>query len=82
MRKIIGFLFVAFIFSFHSSLSLAESTLTNLVKKIQPAVATIITYDENKKPFKQGSGFFIDPEGHIITNYHILDGAYEAEVKI
>ncbi|MBV8870180.1 MAG: trypsin-like peptidase domain-containing protein, partial [Acetobacteraceae bacterium] len=24
-----------------------------------------------------GSGFVIDPKGEIVTNYHVIDGAYE-----
>jgi serine protease Do len=28
-----------------------------------------------------GSGFFINPRGHIITNYHVLSRAAKAEIK-
>ena len=28
-----------------------------------------------------GSGFFVDKDGGLITNYHVLDGAYAADVK-
>jgi len=28
----------------------------------------------------QGSGFVVDKEGHIVTNYHVIDGAKEIEV--
>jgi S1-C subfamily serine protease len=28
-----------------------------------------------------GSGFVIDKEGHIVTNYHVIDGASEIEVS-
>ncbi|HSK16344.1 MAG TPA: trypsin-like peptidase domain-containing protein [Gaiellaceae bacterium] len=28
-----------------------------------------------------GSGFVIDKEGHIVTNYHVIDGAQEVEVN-
>lgn len=59
----------------------AEVNLTKLVKKIQPAVVTVITYDINKKVLLQGTGFFVDKKGHLITNYHVLKGAFNAEVK-
>lgn len=59
----------------------ADVNLVELVKEIRPAVVTVITYDEDKKPSGLGSGFFIDKEGHLITNYHVLKGAYSAEVK-
>jgi S1-C subfamily serine protease len=29
----------------------------------------------------QGSGFVIDPEGHILTNYHVVEGARQVEVN-
>ena len=28
-----------------------------------------------------GSGFVIDKEGHIVTNYHVVDGASQIEVS-
>jgi len=52
-----------------------------LVKKIQPAIVTIVAYDVNRNVTNQGSGFFVDKKGHLITNYHVLDGAYAADVK-
>lgn len=57
-------------------------TLVELVKTIQPAVATIISFDEDDNPIGQGSGFFIDDKGHLITNQHVIEGAYSATVKI
>jgi len=62
----------------HSS---AEVNLTNLVENIRPAVVTVITYDKDKNPLSQGSGFFIDANGHLVTNYHVLEGASHAEVR-
>lgn len=59
----------------------AEINLTNLAKRVQPSVVTIITYDMNNKELGLGSGFFIDNIGHLITNYHVLRGAYFAEAK-
>ena len=56
-------------------------SLTQLLKKIQPAVVTVITYDKNNKPLGQGSGFFIADKSYLITNYHVLKGTYSAEVK-
>ncbi|MDH3566897.1 MAG: hypothetical protein OEM61_06025, partial [Desulfobacteraceae bacterium] len=42
-----------------------------LVKKIQPAVVTIVAYDVNRNVTNLGSGFFVDEKGHLITNYHV-----------
>lgn len=55
--------------------------LGKLVQKIQPAVVTILTYDLENKPAGIGSGFFVDKQGHLVTNYHVLKGAYSAIVR-
>jgi len=72
---------ICFLFVVLASHSFAEVDLTELVENIHPAVATVITYDKNKNPLGQGSGFFIDANGHLITNYHVLAGASHAEVR-
>ncbi len=59
-----------------------SDSFISLVKKIQPAVVTIVTYDINRKVSDLGSGFFVDDQGHLITNYHVLKGAYAADVKL
>ena len=59
----------------------AGTDLTELVNEIRPAVVTVIVYDINQKVAGIGSGFFIDKYGHLLTNYHVLDGRYTAEVK-
>lgn len=61
--------------------SLAKENLPAIIKKIQPSVVTILTYDKSGKGLTQGSGFFIREDGHIITNRHVLQGASTAYVK-
>jgi len=63
------------------SLSLAEDKLPEIVKKIEPSVVVITTYDREGKILGQGSGFFISNDGDVITNWHVLRGANRAEVK-
>ena len=75
-RFILSFLFAALIFN----PSLTRAALTDIVKKIQPAVVKIVTYDINKSVKGVGSGFFINTQGHLITNFHVLHGAFSAEV--
>jgi serine protease Do len=36
----------------------------------------------NIHPEGQGSGFVIDKQGHIVTNFHVIDGAREIEVLL
>jgi len=55
--------------------------LPRLVKRVQPAVVTVIAYNAADEMVFQGSGFFITPEGRFLTNYHVLAQAARAEVK-
>jgi tetratricopeptide (TPR) repeat protein len=64
-----------------AGISWAEVNLTKLVDKISPAVVTIVVYDINRQVTSIGSGFFVDKRGHLITNYHVLDGSYTADVR-
>jgi tetratricopeptide (TPR) repeat protein len=52
-----------------------------LVERVQQAVVTIRTFDPDMKPIALGTGFFVNDQGHLITNYHVLEGAYAATVK-
>ncbi len=45
-----------------------------LVARVDPCVVTI------KMQHSQGSGFVVDAEGIIATNYHVIEGAREATV--
>jgi formylglycine-generating enzyme required for sulfatase activity len=59
----------------------AEVTLSALFKRIQPAVATVTSFDKDGHPTLQGSGFFISRDGQLITNHHVIDGASSVSVK-
>lgn len=60
----------------------AAADLAALVQKTQPAVATVLTYDIHHQSMGFGSGFFVDDQGHLITNYHVVEDAYAAEVRL
>jgi len=63
------------------SSSLAQENLTALIKEVSPSVVLVITYDEEGEELSGGSGFFISEDGDVITNRHVIQGAYYAEVK-
>jgi S1-C subfamily serine protease len=71
------------------SLDPTEAENVRIYKQASPAVANIVTrtvqYDFffNAVPVEgAGSGFVIDTAGHILTNYHVVDGAQTIEVTL
>jgi S1-C subfamily serine protease len=69
------------------TLDAIEEENVRIYKQVSPAVANIVTravqYDFffNAVPVEgAGSGFVIDTDGHILTNYHVVHGAQTIEV--
>jgi S1-C subfamily serine protease len=66
-----------------------ETENVRIYRQAAPAVANIVTktveYDFffNPVPVEgAGSGFVIDSDGHILTNYHVVQGAQTIEVTL
>ena len=57
----------------------AQDILPELVRRIKPSAVAIETFDSHGEKLSRGSGFFIDTD-RIVTNRHVLEGAYRAEV--
>jgi hypothetical protein len=49
---------------------------------IEEAVVLIMVYDQNKNLIGHGSGFMIDKNGTVVTNYHVIKDAYYLKVRI
>ena len=54
---------------------------SELVKTVQPATVKIYVFDQAGNAVAQGSGFFFQSYGHLITNYHVLGKAAMARVR-
>lgn len=66
-----------------------EAENVRIYKQASPSVANIVTrmvqYDFFLNPVPvegAGSGFLIDAEGHILTNYHVVAGAQTIQVTL
>ena len=55
------------------------ATVEEIAERSMPSVVEIVTYDDTGTETAQASGFFISPQ-RIITNAHVVDGAYSAEI--
>jgi 2-alkenal reductase len=58
-----------------SNPAIQEEPLVAIYEKGNPGTVAIFT-DQG-----QGTGFVYDREGHIVTNYHVIEGANEVEVR-
>ena len=56
----------------------AQDALVNLYQQLSPGVVSIQVV--SNLGASQGSGFVIDKEGHIVTNFHVVEGAVTLEV--
>src|ERR1022692_3731655 len=72
-----------------TTLDATEAENVRIYKEASPAVANIVTravqYDFFLNPVPvegEGSGFVIDTDGHILTNYHVVQGAQTIEVTL
>jgi S1-C subfamily serine protease len=69
-------------------LDIAERRVINVYERVAPSVVSITTQVLRRGFFFEvpeegaGSGFILDQEGHILTNYHVVDGAQSIDVSI
>lgn len=57
----------------------SQDLLPELVRRIKPSAVAIETFDSRGEKLSRGSGFFVEVD-RIVTNRHVLEGAYRAEV--
>lgn len=79
MKKLRVFIFIEILIL--ATLSVSAQDISRILQKVKPAVFTVYAVDENGKVFSQGSGFFVEPSGIAITNFHVLEGADNAYIK-
>ncbi|MBN1991078.1 MAG: trypsin-like peptidase domain-containing protein [Anaerolineae bacterium] len=70
-----------------AGLDFAEKRVIEVYQRVSPSVVNITTQVLRRDFFFEaipaegaGSGFVLDKEGHILTNYHVIQGAQRIEV--
>lgn len=58
-----------------------ELSASDIYIKSKEKVALLICYDQNGIPVSQGSGFFVAKDS-LITNHHVIEGAYRVDIKL
>ncbi|HRW05009.1 MAG TPA: trypsin-like peptidase domain-containing protein [Caldilineaceae bacterium] len=70
------------------ALDVAEKRVIDVYERVSPAVVSITTQVLRRGFFFElpeegaGSGFVLDKEGHILTNYHVINGAQAIDVNL
>ena len=55
---------------------------TSIYEMYEKSVGEVTTYDKNGNGLALGTCFVYSSDGMVITNYHVIDGAYSAKVTI
>ncbi|MBN1399751.1 MAG: trypsin-like peptidase domain-containing protein, partial [Anaerolineae bacterium] len=69
-------------------LDIAEALTIQVYERVSPSVVNITSKALELGFYGvypsegSGSGFFIDTDGHIVTNYHVIEGAQSVEVTL
>ncbi len=71
-----------------AGLDIAERRVVDVYQQVAPSVVSLTTQVLRRNFFFEvvpeegaGSGFVLDTQGHILTNYHVIEGAQEIDVS-
>jgi tetratricopeptide (TPR) repeat protein len=59
---------------------MGQENLPVLIKKVESSIVVVVTYSKEGNMLGQGTGFFVDEEGDVITNSHVLHEASRAVI--
>jgi S1-C subfamily serine protease len=55
--------------------------IPSIAREALKSVVTVETKDGLGKPVGQGSGFIVNRDGNVVTNYHVIQGATSGEIR-
>lgn len=78
----VGAVVLAMCSSVGSAFPQVRPTITDVAKQRKQCVVMVATYDKDGGTLGIGSGFIIQSDGVIVTNHHVIDGAFSASVRV
>jgi S1-C subfamily serine protease len=60
----------------------AKLAVSEIAARCSGSIVSIKTKDKEGKEMGMGSGFIISEDGLIVTNFHVMESAYQIEIKI
>lgn len=69
-------------YTYEEVYTLSKLTSEQIYDMSSSTVGEIHTFDKKGKPLCLGSAFLISSDGNLLTNFHVIDEAYSAWVKI
>lgn len=60
----------------------SKLAVSDIAARVIPGTVSIRTIDKRGEEIGEGSGFVISGNGIIVTNFHVLEAAHRAEIKI
>jgi S1-C subfamily serine protease len=60
----------------------ALPTNTQIMEKLGPTIVEVTAMDQNGSAYAYGSGVIVSSDGKIVTNYHVVEGATQVEIKL
>jgi hypothetical protein len=60
----------------------AKLSIKAIVQRESPAIVAIYNMDSRGEVRSTGTGFIVMSEGVIVTNYHVIEGAHDAQIKL
>lgn len=71
---------ILFILIIVSTATYSQKSGDEIFKENNPSVVCIEVYDINKSLISSGSGFVVNDDGLIVTNYHVIENAFYAKI--
>ena len=57
-------------------------SVEEITARVKPSVTGVACYDKTARLFGAGSGVIFRADGYIVTNYHVVDGAFKIRVTL